>query len=201
MATLDDDIMKIIVGCKSSRDACKPVLACSTYKRDSLLSISRANINYLKIDMQTVKKGVDYTIDKYLTPVHYVCKRPVLSSVGVTLVDEDIVVVTLNGLPVEFAIIKTMIKARDTLISLKDFRAQLLATERDIETDQFLPQNSMSAMIAWDNSYKANNSSHYSGSDDRYNASSSNYNGYKGKGVWNENIIKQPLWNNNGKYA
>ena len=53
---------------------------------------------------------------------------------GVHIVDEDIIVVTLNGLPDEYSMIKTVIRARDTPISLKDYRAQLIVAERDIES-------------------------------------------------------------------
>ncbi|PRQ51221.1 putative RNA-directed DNA polymerase [Rosa chinensis] len=182
MATLDGDIMDIIVGSKSSHEAWLALL-------ERFSTVSRANIIQLKTDLQTIKKGAD-TIDKYLQRIKHA--RDQLSSVGVTLVDEDIVVVTLNGLPDEYAMIKTVIRARDTPISLKDFRAQLLVAERDIES-QLVPHTSMSAMAAKSSSYRGNNSSQFSGS-------SSTYNVDKGKAVWNDNS-KSETWNGNGKYS
>ncbi|PRQ35183.1 hypothetical protein RchiOBHm_Chr5g0077241 [Rosa chinensis] len=132
MATLDDEIMEIIVGSKSSHEAWIAL-------QERFSTVSRANIIQLKTDLQTIKKGTD-SIDKYLLRIKHA--RDQLRSVGVHIVDEDIVVVTLNGLPEEYSMIKTVIRARDSSISLKEFRAQLLAAERDIEA-QFIPNNSM----------------------------------------------------------
>ncbi|PRQ56559.1 hypothetical protein RchiOBHm_Chr1g0337711 [Rosa chinensis] len=123
MATLDDDTMEVIVGSKSSHDAWLALL-------ERFSSCSRANIIQLKTDLQTIKKGAD-SVDEYLLRIKHA--RDQLSSVGVTLIDEDIAVVTLNGLPDEYSMIKTVIRARDTPIFLKDLRVQLLAVERDIE--------------------------------------------------------------------
>lgn len=176
MATLNEDIMEIIVGCKSSYDAWLALL-------ERFSTCSRANIIQLKTDLQTIKKGAD-SIDKYLLRIKHA--RDQLSSVGVTLVDEDIVVVTLNGLPDEYSMIKTVIRARDSPISLKDFRAQLLAAERDIDC-VLSTQHSMTALAAKGNSYKGNN---FSSSTDRRQFPSSNGND-KGKGVWSDNSFKQ----------
>ncbi|PRQ35723.1 putative RNA helicase transcription factor interactor and regulator CCHC(Zn) family [Rosa chinensis] len=183
MATLDGDIMDIIVGSKSSHEAWLALL-------ERFSTVSRANIIQLKTDLQTIKKGAD-TIDKYLQRIKLA--RDQLSSVGVTLVDEDIVVVTLNGLPDEYAMIKTVIRAKDTPISLKDFRAQLLAAERDIES-LLVPHMSMSAMAAKGSFYRSNNSSHFSGG-------SGSYNGDKGKALWSDNTSKSQTWNNNGTFS
>ncbi|BBH05343.1 hypothetical protein Prudu_016706 [Prunus dulcis] len=48
--------------------------------------------------------------------------------------DDDFVIAALNGLPPEYAIIKTVLTARDSPITLKDFHAQLLAAEQTAET-------------------------------------------------------------------
>ncbi|KAM5576327.1 hypothetical protein ABKV19_007270 [Rosa sericea] len=143
VATLDDEIMDIVVGCKSSREAWL-----SLQQRFS--NPSRANIMQLKIDLQTIKKGND-SIERYLIRVKRA--RYQLASVGVTISDEDIVVVTLNGLPAEYAMIKTVIRARDTLIPLENLRSQLLAAERDIE-GIFRTHSHMSAMVTRSNSQR-----------------------------------------------
>ncbi|PRQ57094.1 putative RNA-directed DNA polymerase [Rosa chinensis] len=186
MATLDEDIMEIIVGSKSSYEAWLALL-------ERFSTSSRANIIQLKTDLQTIKKGAD-SIDKYLLRIKHA--RDQLSSVGVNLIDEDIVVVTLNGLPEEYSMIKTVIRARDSPISLKDFRAQLLAAERDIE-GLLSTQISMTALAAKSNSYK-NTNSNYSNNGDRRQFPSSFVNG-KGKGAWSDNSFSQSSCSNNGK--
>ncbi|KAL6195817.1 hypothetical protein ACLB2K_031435 [Fragaria x ananassa] len=130
----------------------------------------------LKTDLQTVKNGID-SIDKYFLRIKHA--RDQLGLVGVQIVDEDIIVVTLNGLPNEYSMIKTVIRARDTRISLKDFHAQLIAVERDIEAQLSLtPLASMTAMSARGTTYKG---------------SSSHYN-EKGKGSWHGENDKQASW-------
>ncbi|KAM5556359.1 hypothetical protein ABKV19_023985 [Rosa sericea] len=178
MATLDDDIMEIIVGSCSSREAWLAL-------QERFSTVSRANIIQLKTDLQTIKKGAD-SIDKYLLRIKHV--RDQLQSVGVSIADEDIVVVTLNGLPDEYSMIKTVIRARDSSISLKDFRAQLLAAERDIEA-QFISPGSMTAMAARGNGYRFN-------TDDRNKGTTRSFSSDKGKGVWNNNNGRHADWSN-----
>ncbi|PRQ39222.1 putative transcription factor interactor and regulator CCHC(Zn) family [Rosa chinensis] len=58
--------------------------------------------------------------------------RNQLDALGVRMEDQDIVVVLLNGLPAEFNLIKAIIRARKTPITMQELRIQLLAAERDI---------------------------------------------------------------------
>lgn len=95
------------------------------------------------------------------------------------MVDEDIIVVTLNGLPAEYSMIKTVIRARDDSISFKDLRAQLLAAERDIEA-QFSLSGSMTTMAA-------RGSSSFKGSSRN---GANNFSGDKGKRFWNDSNQK-----------
>ncbi|CAL8090150.1 unnamed protein product [Prunus armeniaca] len=48
-------------------------------------------------------------------------------------INDDFIIAALNGLPQEYDMIKTVLIARDTPISFKDFRAQLLAAEQTAE--------------------------------------------------------------------
>ncbi|KAL6191895.1 hypothetical protein ACLB2K_038284 [Fragaria x ananassa] len=137
MATLDDEVMDIIVGSRSSREVWLAL-------QERFSSVSSASIMQLKTDLQTIKKGAD-SIEKYLLRIKHA--KDQLSSVGVTMIDEDIVVVTLNGLPEEYPMIKIVIRQRDNSIFFKDLRAQLLAAERDIESQLSL-SGSMIAMSA-----------------------------------------------------
>ncbi|KAI5349251.1 hypothetical protein L3X38_002138 [Prunus dulcis] len=56
--------------------------------------------------------------------------RDQLASAGVPISDDDFMITILNGLPLEYDMIKTVLIARDSLITLKDFCAQLLAAEQ-----------------------------------------------------------------------
>lgn len=60
-------------------------------------------------------------------------KRDQLISAGERVSENDLVIAALTGLPHEFDMIKTMILARETPISVKYFRAQLLSAESTIE--------------------------------------------------------------------
>ncbi|XP_004310263.1 PREDICTED: uncharacterized protein LOC101298676 [Fragaria vesca subsp. vesca] len=190
MATLDDEIMDVIVGSRSAKEAWSALI-------ERFSTVSRANIMQLKTDLQTIKKGAD-NIDKYLLRIKHA--RDQLNSVGVSILDEDIIVVTLNGLPDEYAMIKTVIRARDTAIPLKDFRAQLLAAERDIEK-QFDLSGVMSAMAAQNTSFRNNNfGTNQSNDGDKWKSS---YNSNdKGKTTWNGgNGSKSGGWSNNSKFS
>lgn len=185
MATLDDEIMDVIVGSRSAKDAWNSLL-------ERFSTVSRANIMQLKTDLQTIKKEAD-SIDKYLLRIKHA--RDQLNSVGVHMLDEDIIVVTLNGLPDEYAMIKTVIRARDTAIPLKDFRAQLLAAERDIEK-QFDTQDVMTAMAARNSNFRNYNSG--SSHDEKWKSSSNG--GDKGKSTWSNNGSRSGGWNNSSKF-
>ena len=110
MATLDGEVMDIIVGTKSAREAWLALL-------ERFSTVSRANIMQLKTDLQTIKKGTE-SIEKYLLKIKHA--RDQLSSVNVPIPDEDIIIVALNGLLEEYSMIKTFIRDRDTPMSLKD---------------------------------------------------------------------------------
>ncbi|KAM1035416.1 hypothetical protein ACFX13_039389 [Malus domestica] len=59
--------------------------------------------------------------------------RDGLSIFGVTFPDEDFVVFALNGLPPKYNTFKCVLRGRENIISLKDFRAQLLAEETIVD--------------------------------------------------------------------
>ena len=72
--------------------------------------------------------------------------RDQLIAAGEVVSDNDLIIAALVGLPREYAIIRTFILARESYISLKEFRAQLLNTERDIECMEHTLSTSMAAM-------------------------------------------------------
>lgn len=72
--------------------------------------------------------------------------RDQLIAVGEHISKNDLIIAALAGLPKEYAIIRTVILDREHTISLKEFRAQLLNIEMDIETMEHILSNSMVAM-------------------------------------------------------
>lgn len=48
--------------------------------------------------------------------------RDQLALAGVSISDDDLMILVLNGLPFDYDMIRTVLVARETPISLKDFR-------------------------------------------------------------------------------
>lgn len=60
--------------------------------------------------------------------------------------DNDLMIAGLASLPMEYGVIRTIILARESSITLKEFRAQLLGAEREIEGEINVLSQSLSAM-------------------------------------------------------
>ncbi|CAL9003688.1 unnamed protein product [Prunus brigantina] len=97
---------------------------------DRYATVSRARINHLKTEFQTAQKGSD-SIEKFLLRLKHI--RDHLAIAGVLVSDDDMMIAALNGLPSEYDMIWTVLVARDTSLSFKDFRNQLLAAEQAAE--------------------------------------------------------------------
>jgi hypothetical protein len=97
----------------------------------------------MKSNLQTIKKGSD-SISQYLHRIKEA--RDCLSAAGVFFADEDIVILALNGLPAEYNTFRCVIRGRESVISLKDFRSQLLAKEVIVDASVHNPL--MTAMAA-----------------------------------------------------
>ncbi|KAM1097340.1 hypothetical protein ACFX15_014265 [Malus domestica] len=123
IATLSDDAMEYVIGCKTSHESWINL-------QDRYASVSRARINQLKIEFHTIQKGSD-SIDKYLLRLKAI--RDQLVSAGERIIDNDVVITALSGLPPKFDIVKTIVLAREISIPLKDFKAQLIGVESAIE--------------------------------------------------------------------
>lgn len=63
-----------------------------------------------------------------------------------SITDNDFIIAILSGLPADFDMIEIVILARDSTMSLKDYRAQLFGLEATIESRMHSLINSMSAM-------------------------------------------------------
>ncbi|BBH08832.1 hypothetical protein Prudu_021148 [Prunus dulcis] len=132
IATLSDEAIEYVIGTKTARDAWLGL-------SDRYASVSRARINHLKTELQTAQKAGD-SIERFLLRLKTV--RDQLVQAGVKVSDDDFMIATLNGLPQEYDMIKTVLIARDSPISLKDFRAQLLAAEQTAEA-RLVPHSAM----------------------------------------------------------
>lgn len=75
----------------------------------------------MKFELQTIMKGND-SITVYLQRIKEA--GDYLSAVEVYFVDDDIVILALNGLPSEYNTIRYVIKGREIVISLKYLRSQ-----------------------------------------------------------------------------
>lgn len=95
---------------------------------DRYASVSNACINHLKAENQTARKGGEGFL------LHLKHVRDQLTQAGVKVSNDDLMIATLNGLPPEYDMIKIVLIARDSSISLKDFKAQLLVVEARILT-------------------------------------------------------------------
>ena len=114
-----------------------PAISCaigSTSARDLWIqfsTVTRTSIFQMKSKLQTIKKGTD-SITVYLQRIKEA--RDYLSAAGVCFEDDDIVILTLNGLSSEYNTIRSVIRGRESVISIKDLRSQLLAEEAMLET-------------------------------------------------------------------
>ncbi|CAN6680338.1 unnamed protein product [Malus baccata var. baccata] len=136
IATLSDDAMEHVIGCKTSHEAW-----------------SALQDRYTYVFILHRKKGD--SIDNFLLKLKAI--RDQLISAGERVSDNDLVIAVLTGLPQDFDMIRTVILARETPISLKYFHAQLLSAELTIESRVSVLTNNGKGHTC---SYQANGSYH-----------------------------------------
>ncbi|CAL9013560.1 unnamed protein product [Prunus brigantina] len=192
IASLSDEALEYVIGSRTAREAWLNLT-------DRYASVSRARINHLKTEMQTAQKGGD-SIERFLLRLKHI--RDQLHSAGVKISDDDFVIAALNGLLQEYDIIKTVLIARDTSISLKDFRAQLLVAEQTAEA-RGVTHSAMYISQSAPNSHfgprsagygpssgqgllptPVQGSGGYAGSNTRFSGPRPNFNGNSGRGVF-----------------
>ncbi|KAM2699832.1 hypothetical protein EV1_038651 [Malus domestica] len=116
-ATLSPVALSCAIGSKSSQDLWIRL-------KEQFSTVSKTSIFQMKSNLQTIKKGSD-SVSQYLHRIKEA--RDYLSAAGVYFADEDIVILALNGLPSEYNTFRCVIRGRENVISLKEFRSQLLA--------------------------------------------------------------------------
>lgn len=122
-ATISSEALAQVVGCITAQEVW-------TALKDRYATISRSNVVQLKSNLQSIEKGSD-NIEKYLLRVK--SARDQLAAIGVKIADEDIMILILKGLPVEFSTVRFMIKAKSTPITMQELRSLLLAAESELE--------------------------------------------------------------------
>ena len=135
-ATLSPHAMSCAIGSTSSKDLWNRL-------KEQFSTVSRTSIFQMKSNLQTIKKGAD-SISQYLHRIKEA--RDYLSAAGAYFADEDIVILALNGLHAEYNTFRCVIRGRESVISLNDFRSQLLAEEVIVETSVNAPL--MTAMVS-----------------------------------------------------
>ena len=135
-ATLSPIALSCAIGSVSSRDLWVRL-------KEQFSIVSKTSIFQMKSNLQNIRKGTD-SISQYLLRIKEA--RDSLSAAGVYFADEDIVILALNGLPSEYNTFRCVVRGRESVISLKEFRSQLLAEE--LIVDNVIPAGSsfLSAM-------------------------------------------------------
>ncbi|KAB2607276.1 hypothetical protein D8674_006993 [Pyrus ussuriensis x Pyrus communis] len=121
MATLSDDAIEQVIGCKTAAEAWANL-------EDIYASVSKIGVNHLKTELHTMQKGGD-SMAKYLLRIKSI--RDQLIAAGEYIFNNDVMIAALAGLPKEYATIRTVILAREFIITMKEFRALLLGAERE----------------------------------------------------------------------
>ncbi|CAL9023567.1 unnamed protein product, partial [Prunus brigantina] len=122
-ATLSPVALSCAIGSHSSRDLWVRL-------KEQFSTVSRTSIFQMKSNLQNIRKGSD-TIGQYLLKIKEA--RDYLAAAGVYFADEDIVILALNGLPPEYNTFRCVVRGRESVITLKEFRSQLLAEEHIVE--------------------------------------------------------------------
>ncbi|XP_050125556.1 uncharacterized protein LOC126602701 [Malus sylvestris] len=111
IATLGDEAIEYVVGSKTASEAWANLI-------DRYAPVLRARINHLKTELHTIKKGPE-SIEKYLLQLKSL--KDQLLAAGETVSDNDLIVAAFAGLPSKYNMIKTVIVARESSITLKEF--------------------------------------------------------------------------------
>ncbi|KAM1010061.1 hypothetical protein TB1_044703 [Malus domestica] len=138
-ATLSHSAFSCAIGSSSAHDLWQRL-------KEQFSIVTRATIFQMKSELQNIKKGTD-SISVYLQRIKEA--RDYLFAAGVQFDDDDIVILTLNGLSSEYNTMRSIIRGRENVISMKDLRSQLLAEEAMVENIPITPF--LSAMVACNN--------------------------------------------------
>ncbi|XP_048439787.1 uncharacterized protein LOC125477062 [Pyrus x bretschneideri] len=132
IATLSNEAIDYVISCKNSHEAWKCL-------QERYASVYVVKINQLKTEFHTIQKGSD-SMDKYLLRLKGFKDQLVVA--GEKIIENDLVIAALSGLPPTSEMIKTIILARETSISMIDFNfwvlKQVLSPEYTVYLNPFL---------------------------------------------------------------
>ncbi|KAF6144504.1 hypothetical protein GIB67_013148 [Kingdonia uniflora] len=138
-ATLSETVLPYVVGFPTFE-----IVWATLDRRFSALS--RSHIIQLKDQIHFVKKGT-FSASEYLLNIKQLSDR--LASVGKPMDDADFVIVILNGLPSEFASIKTSVKVRHEPVTFDELDSFLICEELSIVASKTsLPPTDSTTFIA-----------------------------------------------------
>ena len=118
-STLSPSILALTVGCTFALEVSKIL-------ENRFSSISRSHVMNLKGELYNLKKRVD-SVDVYLQKIKVV--RDKLLSIGVAIDDEELLHITLKGLPKDFNAFRSAIRTRSTKLSFDELSTMLNAKE------------------------------------------------------------------------
>ncbi|CAN6719015.1 unnamed protein product [Malus baccata var. baccata] len=128
-STLSPVTMSCAIGSSSSQNLW-------TRLKEQFSTVSKTSIFQMKSNLQTIKKGSD-SVTRYLQKIKEV--KDYLSAVGVFLNDDDIIILALNGLPPECNIFRTVVRGQESVMTIKEFRSQLLVEEAIVDSHPNVP--------------------------------------------------------------
>ncbi|KAA8526593.1 hypothetical protein F0562_008204 [Nyssa sinensis] len=156
-----------------------------------LNSMSRSHIVQLRNDFQRVKKDATKSMKSYLDEIKQITDK--LAATANLISDEEIVFVTLKGIPREYVSFKTTIRAKETSITFEELSNLLLSEEINISMDE-LELNSqigVSTALTAQKGSNQNSQGNYHNTRGNYrgrgNYHNNNRGNYRGRGNFNSN--------------
>ena len=122
-STLSYAILALIVGQKFAKGVWK-------LSKKRFASISRSHVMSLWNELSAIKKGID-SIDGYFQKIKQV--RDKLPAVSVFLDDEELLHITIDGLPSKYDSFSSAIWTRSDVLSIEELNILLNAEERVIK--------------------------------------------------------------------
>ncbi|GMP63931.1 hypothetical protein CsSME_00025419 [Camellia sinensis var. sinensis] len=109
-----------------------PTVFTSTYLDKRFTSLSRSHIHQLKNKLSSIMKKSE-SMEDYLAQIKSLADQLALAASPIE--DEDLVLITLNGLPSEYNALKVAIRARSEAITMEDLSSLLCSEALHIEAD------------------------------------------------------------------
>ena len=170
-ATLTPTVCTSVFHCKS----CQEIW---TYLDKRFTSLSRSHIHQLKNKLSSIMKKSE-SMEDYLAQIKSLADQLALAASPIE--DEDLVLITLNGLPSEYNALKVAIRARSEAITMEDLASLLCSEALHIEADHKSSSSDLTVAYTATRHETSNQSSSYQAGS-RGNRSSYRGSSHKGGG-------------------